>query len=168
MDMLDRVAGFIQRRRLLQPGQRVVAAVSGGADSLCLLDCLLRAGYQVILAHFDHGLRPDSAADAAFCADLARRLELPAVVAREDLRALLGPGASLEQVARMRRYLFLARVAREQRARAVATGHTADDQVETVVMHWLRGAGPAGLRGMRPAAPLDRLVDLPAGAPVAL
>lgn len=168
MDVLEGVTGLIRRERLLRPGQRVVAAVSGGPDSLCLLDCLQRAGYRVILAHFDHGLRPDSADDAAFCAALARRLGLPAVVARENVRDRLGPGDSLEQAARVRRYQFLARAAREQRAAAVATGHTADDQVETIVMHWLRGAGPAGLRGMRPGAPLDRLIDLPPGAPVTL
>ncbi len=161
MDLLPSVADFIRRHQLLRPKERVVAAVSGGADSLCLLDCLARLGYAVVVAHLDHRLRPESRDDAEYTLTIARHYELPAVMAREDVRALARRGVSLEQAARLVRYRFLVRAAREHRARAIATGHTADDQAETVLMHFLRGAGPEGLRGMLPSTSLDDWSDLP-------
>lgn len=160
MDLLRRVADFIARERLLRPGQRVVAAVSGGADSLCLLDCLARLGYAVVVAHLDHQLRPESRDEAAYTMEIARRYGLPAAAAREDVRSQTGRGVSLEQAARIARYRFLIRVAREHRASVIATGHTADDQAETILMHFLRGAGPEGLRGMLPSASLEEWPDL--------
>ncbi len=160
MDILPRVAQFISRQRLLRPGQRVVAAVSGGADSLCLLDCLARLGYSVVVAHLDHMLRADSQDDAEYTRTIAQRYGLPAVVAREDVRAHAGRGVSLEQAARQVRYRFLVRAAREHNAAAIATGHTADDQAETILMHFLRGAGPEGLRGMLPSTSLRDWPDL--------
>ncbi|MEW6568652.1 MAG: tRNA lysidine(34) synthetase TilS [Chloroflexota bacterium] len=163
MDVLTRVADFIQRHGLLRPGERVVAAVSGGPDSLCLLDCLVRLGYPVVVAHLDHQLRPDSREDAEFTLGVAQCYGLPAVLAREDVRRLARHGISIEHAARLVRYRFLARAAREHRASAIATGHTADDQAETVLMHFLRGAGPEGLRGMLPATPLGDWPDLPEG-----
>lgn len=160
---LKRVGKFIVRHALLRPGERLVTGVSGGADSLCLLDSLHRLGFRPIVAHLDHGLRPESAADGAYVAEVARRMGLTAVVAREDVRAALKPGMSIEEAARIVRYGFLARVAREHRARTIAVGHTADDQAETVLMHLLRGAGPEGLRGMRPVTSLSGWTGLGGG-----
>lgn len=137
-----------------------MTAVSGGADSLCLLDCLARLGYAVVVAHLDHQLRPESRDDAAYTLATARRYGLPTVVAREDVRSQAGHGVPLEQAARSVRYRFLVRVAREYHARAIATGHTADDQAETILMHFLRGAGPDGLRGMLPCSSLEDWPDL--------
>lgn len=164
----ERVAALVQREHLLRDGQLVVAGVSGGADSLCLLDCLHRLGYNVIVAHLDHGLREGSREDARYTLEVARRYALPAVIAREDVRAHRAEAGSIEDLARQVRYRFLARVAREHRARAVATGHTADDQVETILMHLLRGAGPDGLRGILPATPMDAWVDVPEAGGITL
>jgi len=161
MDLYGRVAELIRREHLLREGQRVVAAVSGGADSLCLLDCLQRLGYKVIVAHLDHQLRDGSREDAEFTLEVVRRYGLPAVIAREDVRSLVRNGGSVEDIARQVRYRFLARVARENRARAIATGHTADDQAETILMHLLRGAGPEGLRGMLPATAIGTWAGIP-------
>jgi tRNA(Ile)-lysidine synthase len=93
---------------------------------------------------------------------------VPAVVEREDVRGFAGAGRSLEEAARLLRYRFLIRIAREYKTDAIATGHTADDQAETVLMHFLRGAGVGGLRGMLPATPLDRWAGIPGGAGIKL
>lgn len=153
MNPAARVAEFIRREELLQPGQRVVVGVSGGPDSLCLLGCLRQLGYRPVIAHLDHGWRPESWQEAEFVLALARSLGVPAVVERIRAARPLGR-SSREELARRARYEFLARVAAEHKVEAVAVGHTADDQAETVVMHWLRGAGPEGLRGMLPATDL--------------
>ncbi len=134
----------------------MVVGVSGGPDSLCLLHLLQRLapelGLQLHVAHLNHGLRGAEAdADAAFVADLAAKWGLPVRVAQVNVAALAREaGLSLEEAARHARYMFLAQVAREMAATAIAVGHNADDQAETVLMHFLRGSGVAGLRGMLP------------------
>jgi tRNA(Ile)-lysidine synthetase-like protein len=156
----EQVAQAIARGALWVPGETVVVAVSGGADSLCLLHALRalqpRHGGRLHVAHLDHRLRGEaSAAEASRVADLARAWGLPATVGAVDVPALMQQeGLSAEEAARRARYRFLAGVAAAEGAAAIALGHTADDQAETVLMHIVRGAGPAGLRGMRPAAPL--------------
>jgi len=134
--------------------------VSGGPDSLCLLHVLQRLceEYRLRLhvAHLHHGARgADADVDAEFVASLAAEWELPATVERRDVPALArAHGLAFEEMARRVRYAFLARVAGEVGAHKIAVGHNADDQTETVLMHFLRGAGPGGLRGMLPLAPL--------------
>ena len=134
----------------------LVVAVSGGPDSLALLHALHslspETGIRLHGAHLDHGLRGDeSAADARFVAAEFRRLGIAGTCARADVPAYRRERKlSLEEAARDVRYAFLARVAERQGADAVALGHTADDQAETVLMRLLRGSGLAGLRGMSP------------------
>ena len=167
-DLLDQVRRAIERDHLLSRGERVVVGVSGGPDSLCLLHLLyrLRAGHDLHLhiAHLHHGLRgADADVDAEFIQALAAGWQLPCTVERADVPALAREHRlAFEEAARCARYTFLARVAGETGAQAIAVGHNADDQAETVLMHWLRGSGLAGLRGMLPIAPLQeyRLLDL--------
>jgi tRNA(Ile)-lysidine synthase len=133
----------------LDPKKPVLVGVSGGADSLCLLGILKETGYRLIVAHFDHQLRPEAALEAAAVSEQARMLGLPFVSDCADVQAYAKEQSlSLEEAARMLRYRFLFSAARKQAAQAVAVGHTADDQVETVLMHFLRGAGLSGLKGM--------------------
>ncbi len=133
----------------LDPARPVLAGISGGPDSLCLLDVLHAAGYRVIVAHFNHQLRPEADREAAAVAGQARTLNLPFVTEAGDVRQFARAGGlSIEEAARTLRYRFLFAAARREGAQAVAVGHTADDQVETVLMHFLRGAGLAGLKGM--------------------
>ena len=159
-DLLLRVRQYIRRRELFRPGETVIVGVSGGPDSLCLLHVLRRLapelGLRLHVAHLNHGLRGAEAdADAAFVADLAAAWGLPVSLARVDVAALAHEaGLSLEEAARHARYAFLAQVAGAEAAAAVAVGHNADDQAETVLMHFLRGSGVAGLRGMLPRSPL--------------
>ena len=160
-DLLARVRQYAQRYRLFNPGETVVVGVSGGPDSLCLLHLLRRLAPELRLwlhvAHLHHGLRGAEAdADAAFVAELADCWGLPCTVGRADVAALAREsGLSLEEAARQARYRFLVEVAEAGGAVTLAVGHNADDQAETVLMHFLRGSGAAGLRGMLPRAPLD-------------
>ncbi len=133
----------------LDLGLPLLVGVSGGADSCCLLDGLARLGWRVIAAHFDHQLRAESGQDAARVARMAADRGLPFMSGSGDVGGVASrEGLSIEEAARVARYRFLFAAARQHRAQAVVVGHTADDQVETVLMHLLRGSGLAGLRGM--------------------
>ena len=141
----------------------LVVGVSGGPDSLALLDSLARVGpaERLVVAHLDHALRPTSTADAALVARAAAERGLRIVTERIDVVALArADRQSLEAAGRAARYDFLARVARAAGAAAVVVGHNADDQAETILLHLLRGAGVGGLRGMSAAAPLPGGSDL--------
>jgi tRNA(Ile)-lysidine synthetase-like protein len=119
---------------------KYIVAVSGGVDSVVLLHQLATAGdHELVVAHFDHGIRPDSAADARFVEALATGYHLPFVGRREDL----GVGAS-EDLARTQRYAFLRQVAREHQA-VLVTAHHGDDVVETIAINLSRGTGWRGL-----------------------
>jgi len=127
----------------------IIVGVSGGPDSLCLMETLRQAGYSVLVAHFDHQLRPESVDEARVVAQMAARFNLQFESAAADVRAHAGQAKlSLEEAARDMRYQFLFRLAREHHAQAVAVGHTADDQVETILMHFMRGSALNGLKGM--------------------
>jgi tRNA(Ile)-lysidine synthase len=127
----------------------VLIGVSGGPDSLCLLDILHTNGYQLVVAHLNHQLRPESGMEAEFVRSIAARMELPFICGEANVGAYAQENKlSLEESARILRYRFLFDQARTHGARAVAVGHTADDQVETILMHFLRGAGLNGLKGM--------------------
>ncbi len=160
MALVARVRDAIERHRLVVPGDKVVVGVSGGPDSLCLLHVLRELSPDLSLnlhvAHLNHQMRGEDAdADAAFVAKLASDWRLPATIESADVPALARTHKlALEEVARRARYAFLARVARQIGARTVAVAHNADDQTESVLMHWLRGSGLAGLRGMLPSTPL--------------
>ncbi len=165
--VIDRVREAIRRHHLLSPGEMVVVGVSGGPDSLCLLHllCRLRQEYDLGLhvAHLHHGLRDaDADADAAFVHALAADWGLPCTVEQADVLGLADKHRlAVEEAARRARYDFLGRVAEEVGALTIAVGHNADDQAETVLMHFLRGSGLAGLRGMLPLTPLNeyRLIN---------
>jgi len=159
-DVLTQVRRTIETHNLLASGDSVVVGVSGGPDSLCLLHVLmrLREEYDLRLhvAHLNHGTRgADSDADADFVAALAARWGLPCTIEKQDVPGLArAHKLAFEEAARRVRYAFLARVAAKVGATRIAVGHNADDQAETVLMHFLRGSGPAGLRGMLPATPI--------------
>ena len=119
-----------------------VVAVSGGVDSVVLLDMLAAEGVNIVVAHFDHGIRPDSAADARFVKALAARYGVEYIGKREEL----GADAS-EELARERRYAFLHEVAQKHHAKLV-TAHHLDDLIETIALNMRRGTRWQGLRAM--------------------
>ncbi len=164
---VQRVLDYIRAGKLVSRGEKLVVAVSGGPDSVCLLYILSELceelGIGLHIAHLDHQLRgEESAADAAYVAGMARRLGIPATIESQDVKAYRKEHRlSLEEAAREVRYTFLARVAKAVGAARVAVGHTADDHIETVLMHLLRGSGTRGLRGLLPISqwqsPADNL-----------
>ena len=159
-DLESRVRGYIQRHDQLSGVHKLVVGVSGGADSVCLLHVLVKLketlGIELHVAHLDHQLRgADSAADAAYVAGLAKRHGLPSTVESFDVRSYrLRHRLSLEESAREVRYRFLGELARSVGAGAVAVGHTRDDNVETILLHIVRGTGTRGLRGLQPVSDL--------------
>jgi tRNA(Ile)-lysidine synthase len=156
----SRVVDFIQRHGLISPGEIVVVAVSGGADSVCLLHILAKwqekLGIRLHAAHLNHQLRgAESEADAEYVSILANSLGIPSTIDKQDVAAVkMERNYSIEEAAREVRYAFLARVARQVGAKRIAVGHTRDDQVETILMHIIRGTGIAGLCGLAPCSPV--------------
>lgn len=153
-DIAARVRRFVARHRLWAPGARVVAALSGGSDSVAQLWLLreLEAEGAVTLAgaaHLNHGLRPTARRDEAFCRALCARLDVPLVCETIDVAAAARASRqSIEVAARRLRYACLERARHATGADRIAVAHTLDDQAETVLMRLLRGAGPHGLRGV--------------------
>jgi tRNA(Ile)-lysidine synthase len=162
-DLCRWFSAWVRQEGLLSPGDRVLAAVSGGPDSVALLHLLVRAGRDLGLslgvAHFDHGLRgADSDDDAAFAAHLAQELGLPFHLGSGDVRRTARERKiSLQMAARDLRLPFLKETCRLHGYHKLALGQTADDQVEQFLLRMLRGAGLEGLKGMRLTAP-DGLV----------
>jgi len=151
--LVARVLDTIRRHGLLHGGDVVLAAVSGGADSVALLDILhtlrLELDLSLSVVHVDHGLRPEAAAEADTVRRLCDRLDVACHVERVAVRQA-PPWEGLEAESRRARHGAWARVARTVGATRIATGHTADDQAETVLMRLLQGAGPRGLGGIAP------------------
>jgi len=152
----QRVLDFVRTHNQILPHTRLVVAVSGGQDSVCLLHALVRLRkelqIELHIAHLDHRLRgAESRGDARYVAGLARRFGIPATIEKRDVRAYHSErDVTLEEAAREVRYAFLTGVAQSIGAERVAVGHTTDDHVETVLMHIIRGAGTTGLRGLQP------------------
>jgi tRNA(Ile)-lysidine synthase len=171
---VNRFVGEIEREMIergLRPAGRppkLLVAVSGGIDSVVLLDVLHRLaprqGWKLVVAHFNHQLRGRaSAADERFVRQLAARLDLPFRVGRSAVRARARKARiSLEMSARVARHQFLAAAAAACGAQCIALGHHADDQVELFLWRLLRGAGSEGLGGMRwkSASPVQPKITL--------
>lgn len=152
---LPAVAAFIDARDLIAAGESVLVAVSGGCDSVALLDVLRRLAaepgrrWKLACAHLNHKLRDDADADARFVRELADRLELPCIIEEADVPAIAAERSeSVETAARAVRYEFFARAAGSVGATAVATGHHADDNVETILDRIVRGTHLRGLGGI--------------------
>ena len=157
-----RVRQTIAAHRLLAPRSRVVIGVSGGADSVALLQVLaaLQHDWDLALhiAHLDHGLRAESEHDAEFVRTLGTHRHIPTTIERREVSSICSrEGWSLEDGARRIRYQFLLDVARRQSASAIALAHTADDQAETVLMRLLRGTGLMGLGAIPFKRPLEEV-----------
>lgn len=155
--LVDRVAGKLGSLELA--GTRVLIAVSGGLDSVALLQaaCAMRddLGLQIVIGHYNHRFRGEAAdVDAAWVAALAERLEVEYAVGVAERRAP-SVGMIPEESARQERYAFLTQTAVERHCVAILTAHSADDQVETVLHHLFRGTGLAGLRGI----PYERMMS---------
>src|SRR5438132_887375 len=161
MMLPSRVAIAVSLHHVFEPGERVVVAVSGGPDSLALLSILREIlpalPLHLTVAHFDHGWRKDSQDDRDFVASMAAQWGY----AFHAARAADGTPHT-ESAARTARYAFLRRIAAETNSTAIAMGHTQDDQVETLLLHLLRGSGSRGLGAMRRLVPDAGFVEVEA------
>jgi len=147
--MLLRIKETTLKECGLRRGQTILVGVSGGPDSLCLLDALLRMGFHLIVAYFNHQLRSEAEIELRLVQTVAEKMGVEFITGSEDVAGFAqNHGLSIEAAARELRYSFLFSSARNQKADAVAVGHNANDQVETVLMHLLRGSGLDGLSGM--------------------
>jgi len=150
----EQVLHFIQEQHLVPSHHQLLVAVSGGPDSVCLLHILVKLCDQLSIklhvAHLNHQLRGvESEADARYVAQLAQNLDIPATIEERDVKAYQAQQhLSLEEAAREVRYTFLSQVAESIGTSCVATGHTVDDHIETILMHLIRGTGTRGLRGL--------------------
>ena len=131
------------------PDQPIVIGVSGGADSLSLLDLMYKTGLPVIVGHLNHGLREEANTEAEMVLRFCQDRSIPCVIEKINVREIAETlRQSIEEAGRKARYHFLFRLATERKAQGVAVAHNLDDQVETILMHLLRGSGLSGLRGM--------------------
>ena len=157
--LLSLVQRTLREECALERGERVLVAVSGGPDSMALLDALAKLrsklGFEIVAHGVDHGLRPEAAAELELAAELARRHDIDFDVTRLSLAA----GGNLQARARTARYQALRSAAARAGAARIATAHQADDRAETVLLRLLRGAGPRGL-GVLPARDGDRIRPL--------
>ena len=141
---IGRARETLNRHGMIDKGDRIIVAVSGGPDSVCLLDILHRLreemGIELLVAHFDHGLRPrEDEAETRFVHDLALSMGLSFESEKGRLTAETG-GVSIEEKARDARYAFLEDLSNRHQAKKIAVGHTLNDQAETVIMRLLRGS----------------------------
>jgi tRNA(Ile)-lysidine synthase len=154
--LIDKVKSTVNKYSMLQKDDRILVGLSGGPDSITLLYVLntLKKEYklEIYIAHLDHKFRgEESRKDREFCEGIAKKLKLEIVCEEIDVQKIADEkGISPEEAARLERYDFFRRVARERSIKKLAVGHTKDDQAETVLMRAIRGAGMLGLGGMRP------------------
>lgn len=153
--LVKKVACYIERRHLLEGGDRLLVAVSGGPDSLCLLHILRRLAprYKLVLvvAHLDHGIRPEARQEAESVRRLAAAWSLPFEGAAIDVPAYrAGKKLSASEASRVVRFRFLLEAAEKRCCGKIALGQHMDDQAETVLLNLLRGTGPDGLAGILP------------------
>ncbi len=155
-DIVQRVRDAVRRHGMISVRDGVLAAVSGGADSVAMAHILAglqdELGFELKIAHLDHCFRgEESRRDAAFVETLAERLGVPCFCEEEDVpRFLLANRMSKQDAARMLRYRYLYKTMKLEYCQRIAFGHNADDQAETVLMRFIRGAGPRGLSGIPP------------------
>jgi len=155
MSCIEKVRDYIRARGMIAPGTKVLAAVSGGPDSMALMTILseLSAEMRIELAaaHFDHGIRSEAGRERALVQRAAGKLGIPLFLGSGDVPAeARRMKKGIEETARLLRYRFLEETARAWNAGSVALGHNRDDQVETILHHIVRGSGWRGLQGIPP------------------
>jgi len=154
--MLDRILQYMKKYNMVEPGDKIIIGVSGGADSLALLNIFheIKALFslQLVAAHVHHGLRgKDADADAEFVEQICRDWQIPFYLKRADVRKLAADwGISEEEAGRRVRYEFFDQLLRDLNGQKIALGHHRDDQAETILFNLIRGTGIKGLQGMKP------------------
>jgi len=180
--MLNIIRKYIIRNKLIEPGDRVIVAVSGGPDSMALLHILKELAaelqFEVLAAHVNHGLRPEGEAEVCFVQEQCAKWDIPCYTQTVNVRELARiEKTSLEDAGRRARYSYFHTLLDDLGATSIATAHHRDDVAETVLLHLFRGAGMQGLRGILPcqeklirpllAVGKEQLLDYLAGQQIA-
>lgn len=147
--MLDKVKKTIEKFNLIKDEDKVVVGVSGGPDSICLLNVLHELKYNICVAHINHGLRENAVIDEKFVTDFCKSIDVPCFVKRVKLKENLS-GMTLEEAGRKVRYDFFHKVMEKENCTKIATAHNSNDNAETVIMNIIRGSGMSGLKGIEP------------------
>lgn len=147
--MLDKVKKTIEKFNLIKDEDKVVVGVSGGPDSICLLNVLHELKYNICVAHINHGLRENAVIDEKFVTDFCESISVPCFVKRVKLKENLS-GMTLEEAGRKVRYDFFHEVMEKENCTKIATAHNSNDNAETVIMNIIRGSGMSGLKGIEP------------------
>src|SRR5437588_1589197 len=147
--MLERFIEHLRSSQLIPPNSKVLTGYSGGADSTCLLHLLHRAGFDVVAAHLHHGQRAEADDELTQCAKVCEQLNVPVLSGKADVpRMAKDLKIGLEEAGREARYEFLQSAANETGCNLIATAHTRDDHIESVLLHIIRGSGLSGLAGI--------------------
>lgn len=147
--MLNKVKETIEKYNLIDKDDKIVAAVSGGPDSISLLDILYKLNYNICVAHVNHGLRENAVIDQKFVEDFCNKRNIPCFVKQIKLKELKDK-MTLEEAGRKERYDFFYEVMKSQKCNKIATAHNSNDNAETVIMNIIRGSGVSGLKGIEP------------------
>lgn len=147
--MLNKVKETIEKYNLMDKDDKIVAAVSGGPDSISLLDILYKLNYNICVAHVNHGLRENAVIDQKFVEDFCNKRNIPCFVKQIKLKELKDK-MTLEEAGRKERYDFFYEVMKSQKCNKIATAHNSNDNAETVIMNIIRGSGVSGLKGIEP------------------
>ena len=147
--MLNKVKETIEKYNLIDKNDKIVAAVSGGPDSISLLDILYKLNYNICVAHVNHGLRENAIIDQKFVEDFCNKRNIPCFVKQIKLKELKDK-MTLEEAGRKERYDFFYEVMKSQKCNKIATAHNSNDNAETVIMNIIRGSGVSGLKGIEP------------------
>jgi tRNA(Ile)-lysidine synthase len=145
--MLDKIKSTIEKYNLIDKNDKIVVGVSGGPDSICLLHVLYTLGYNLCVAHVNHGLRENAVLEEIFVQDYCNKLNIPVFTKRVNLKEILN-GMTTEEAGRRVRYDFFYEVLEKEHCTKIATAHTANDKAETIIMNMLRGSGITGLKGI--------------------
>ena len=147
--MLNKVKETIEKYNLIDKNDKIVVAVSGGPDSISLLDILYKLNYNICVAHVNHGLRENAIIDQKFVEDFCNKRNIPCFVKQIKLKELKDK-MTLEEAGRKERYDFFYEIMKNQKCNKIATAHNSNDNAETVIMNIIRGSGVSGLKGIEP------------------
>ena len=155
--MKEKILETIKRYNLIEPNDNILVGVSGGPDSLCLLDLLYelnnekKLNIKINVAHINHGIRKDASLDESFVQKFCKDRKIPFFVKQENIKEIAEQEKiGLEEAGRKVRYKFFEELVIKENINKVAIAHTQNDSAETVLMHLLRGTGTTGLKGIEP------------------
>ncbi|MBQ9280232.1 MAG: tRNA lysidine(34) synthetase TilS [Clostridia bacterium] len=143
----EKVKQTIEKYHLLEASDQILVGVSGGPDSITLLNILYELGYNIIVAHVNHGIRENAEKDEKFVENFCLEKEIPCFIKRVKLKEIISE-MTLEELGRKIRYDFFYEIMQQENCTKIATAHNANDNAETVIMNMIRGSGMSGLKGI--------------------